>query len=202
MNYTEVDLETIKDWLKAHLSEERYLHSIGVMECSIDLAERFNQNPEKAKIAGLLHDCAKCFSKEKLKDLLEKEVKDTTENEYINPKTWHSPVSAYVAETEFKVKDQEILSAIRWHTLGKTDMTDFEKIIFIADKIEKRTREPEYRDKIVKTLEKTNDLDKTMLKCFKLTIKSLVKRKLPICQQTIDVYNDLILKTEQKSCQM
>lgn len=196
MNYTEVDIETIKTWLKTHLTEERYLHSLGVMECATEIAARFNQDQDKAEIAGLLHDCAKCFSKEKLKDLLEKEITDITENECINSKTWHAPVSAYIAETEFKITDSEILSSIRWHTLGKVEMTDFEKIIFVADKIEKRTREPENRDKIVKTLEKTNNLDKTLLKCFRLTIKSLVKRKLPICQQTIDVYNELILKTE------
>lgn len=196
MNYTEIDIENIKAWLQTNLDEERYLHSLGVMDSAVELAKRFNQDEEKAKVAGLLHDCAKCFSKEKLKDLLEKEIKDLNENEFINSKTLHAPVSAYIAEKEFKITDQEILSAIRWHTLGKIEMTDFEKVVFIADKIEKNTRESEYRDKIVKTLEKTNDLDKTLLKCFRLTIKSLVKRKLPICQQTIDVYNELILKTK------
>ena len=75
------------------------------------------------------------------------------------------------------------------------DYYGFEKIIFIADKIECRTREEKYRKKIEKVLNKTNSLDEALLKSFKLTIKSLLKRKLPICFQTIDVYNDLIYKT-------
>ena len=74
-------------------------------------------------------------------------------------------------------------------------MTDFEKIIFIADKIEQRTREADFREKIEKALNKRNNLDDAMLKSFKITIKSLLKRKLPICFQTIEVYNDLLEKT-------
>ena len=49
-------------------------------------------------------------------------------------------MSAYYAKTIFDVSDEEILSAIRWHTLGKTNMTTFEMIIFLADKIERRFR--------------------------------------------------------------
>ncbi len=48
-----------------------------------------------------------------------------------------------MAKKEFDMCDEEILSAIRWHTLGKVDMTDFEKIIFLADKIETKTRPAE-----------------------------------------------------------
>ena len=59
----------------------------------------------------------------------------------LSTKTWHAPVGAYIAEKEYSVTDSEILSAIRWHTIGKKNMSDFEKIIFIADKIETRTRE-------------------------------------------------------------
>ena len=93
-----------------------------------------------------------------------------------------------------RYRREEILSSIRWHTVGKKDMSDFEKIIFLADKIETRTREPKFRQKIEKTLNKTNSLDSALLKSFKITIKSLLKRKLPICFQTVDVYNDLLKK--------
>ena len=77
-------------------------------------------------------------------------------------------------------------------------MSNFEKIIFLADKIEKRTREIEFREKIETVLNETNSLDEAMFKSFKITIKSLLKRKLPICFQTIDVYNDLLEKIRHK----
>ena len=69
-------------------------------------------------------------------------------------------------------------------------MTDFEKIIFIADKIEKRTRPLERREPIEKALQK--GLDNALLVCYGNTIKSLVDRNLKICKQTIEIYNNLL----------
>lgn len=185
MDYTE-----IKNWLRENLSEERYFHTLGCADCAKELAVKFGLDSEKAYLAGLLHDCAKCFSKEKLMDIINKNL-EVEEAEMLNYKTLHAPVSAYIAEKEFKVDDSEILSAIRWHTLGKLDMTDFEKIVFIADKIEPNTREKEYCDKIRKLLQEENGLNKALLKCYKETIKSLVKRDLKICLLTIEIYNKL-----------
>ena len=109
----------------------------------------------------------------------------------LNYKTLHAPVSAYIAEKEFGVTDKEILSAIRWHTLGKLNMTDFEKIVFLADKIEPNTRDTEYSKQIQTLLNEDNGLNKALLRCYKETIKSLVKRDLKICILTIEIYNKL-----------
>lgn len=185
MDYTE-----ILSWLKNNLNEERYIHTLGTAECAKELANKFNLNSEKAYLAGLLHDCAKCFSNEKLLDIIHQHL-NIEECEMLNYKTLHAPVSAYIAEKEFQVNDKEILSAIRWHTLGKLDMTDFEKIVFLADKIEPNTRDKEYSDKIKTLLDEPNGINKALLKCYKETIKSLVKRDLKICLLTIDIYNKL-----------
>lgn len=185
MNYTEV-----LKWLKENLNEKRYIHTLGTADCAKELAQKFGLNSEKAYIAGLLHDCAKCFSNEKLLDIIHQHL-EVEECEMLNYKTLHAPVSAYIAEKEFKITDKEILSAIRWHTLGRLDMTDFEKIVFIADKIEPNTRDEEYSDKIRVLLDEENGLNKALLKCYKETIKSLVKRDLKICLLTIEIYNKL-----------
>lgn len=185
MDYTE-----ILKWLKDNLNDERYFHTIGTAQCAKELAVKYNLDYEKAYLAGLLHDCAKCFSNEKLLDIIHQNL-DVEECEMLNYKTLHAPVSAYIAEKEFNVKDKEILSAIRWHTLGKLEMSDFDKIIFLADKIEPNTRDKEYSDKIRSILEENNGLNKALLKCYKETIKSLVKRDLKICLLTIEIYNKL-----------
>ena len=188
MIYTKFSIEEMKEKLNNCLTDERYIHSLGVMEMSILLAERFNCNKEKAQIAGLLHDCAKCLSNDEfirynycLQDCEKQSMK-----------TWHAPIGAIIAKNEYDIEDEEILSSIRWHTIGKIGMSDFEKIIFIADKIEHRTREPEIRAKIEEALNMRNNLDDAMLESFKITINSLLKRNLPICYQTIEVYNDFI----------
>jgi predicted HD superfamily hydrolase involved in NAD metabolism len=188
--YTKYSIDEIKEKLKNSLNYERYIHSLGTMEKAMELAEKFGCDVEKAQIAGLLHDCAKCLTNEELQSY----EKEFFECEKLSYKTWHAPVGAKIAQKEFGVDDEEIISAIRFHTIGRVNMTAFEKIIFLADKIETRTRETDFREKIEDDLYKNNNLDEGMLKSFKLTIKSLLKRKLPICFQTIEVYNDLLDK--------
>ena len=178
-------------WLRENLSEKRYIHSIGTAECARELAKQFNLDEEKAYMAGLLHDCAKCFDTEKLMEIINENL-EVNKNELMNYKTLHAPVSAFCAKEDMGICDDEILSAIRWHTLGKIEMSDFEKIIFLADKIEPNTRDLEYREKICEILKEEDGLNKALLKCYKETIKSLVKRDLKICPLTIDIYNKLL----------
>ena len=190
MGYTKISTEDLLVWLKENLNVERYEHSLGTADSAKFLAEQHGLNAEKSYIAGLLHDCAKCFSTEKLLEIIDKNL-EIEEAEKENYKTLHAPVSAFIAQTEFGVEDSEILSAIRWHTLGKPNMTIFEKIIFLADKIEERTREPWYAEPIRECLKEEDGLNKALLQCYKQTIKSLVDRDLKICPLTIEIYNNL-----------
>lgn len=190
MSYTKISMDQLLKWLENNLSEKRYIHSLGTAECAKNLAHKFGLDEEKAYMAGLLHDCAKCFSNEKLTEIIKNNLQ-VEDVELMNYKTLHAPVSAYIAQRDFGVEDNDILSAIRWHTLGRIDMTDFEKIIFLADKVEPRTREKDYLDSVREELNSKDGLDKAMLICYKETIKSLVKRDLKICPITIDIYNNL-----------
>ncbi len=190
MVYTKINDKEIKEWLKNNLNEERYSHSLGTADCARELAGKFGLDKEKAYIAGLLHDCAKCFSTDKLLEIIKNNLQ-VEESEMLNYKTLHAPVSAYYAQKEFGVTDKEILSAIRWHTLGQIEMSEFEKIIFLADKIEPNTRDKSYREEILNILQEDNGLNKALLKCYKETLKSLVKRDLKICLLTVEIYNKL-----------
>lgn len=183
-------LENIKNWLEANLTRERFEHSLGTAECAAELAEKFGLDKDKAYFTGLIHDCAKCMSNDESLEIM-KDLK-LCEGEISNPKTYHAPVGACIACNEFGINDEEILSAIRWHTLGKLNMTDFEKIIFLADKIERRTRPYEIIHPIRQALEQEDGLNKALLICYKNTIKSLVDRELKICTATVDIYNSLL----------
>ena len=194
MAYTDINTQEIENWLKDNLVEERYIHSLGVMEAAVELARMFNLDEEKARLAGLLHDAAKCFPNEKLLEIIKEHIPEVHECELLNYKTLHAPVSAYLAKTKFNVTDVEILDAIRWHTLGRCGMSNFEKIIFLADKIEARTRDLTFRKECLELLKEDRGLDKALFKCFEATIKSLVDRRLAICHITIDVYNELLEK--------
>ena len=188
-------IEYIKTWLGENLSEKRYNHSLGCAQTAKKLAEIYNVDEEKAYLTGLVHDCAKNFDNEKSLDIIKNTIKTGfLENELKNHKTYHAIVGAYLAKKEFEIEDEQIISAIRCHTIGKVDMTTFDKIIFLADKIEPNAREEKYTKKIWKIIEENKGvvgLDLALFKCFCETIKSLVKRKLYICDSTIDVYNEL-----------
>ena len=187
-------IEDIKEWLRENLSDERYEHSLGAADCAKILAEKYGADMDKAYFTGLIHDCAKCLPKKEMFEILK--IIPLEEGELENPKTHHAPAGAYVAKKEFGVEDDEILSAIRWHTIGKLNMTLFEKIIFLADKIETRTRPAEYREPVTKLLDEDDGLNKALLLCYENTIKSLVDRKLTICTATVDIYNELLNKVK------
>ena len=187
MNYTN---DFILNWLKMNLTPERFEHSLGTAQCAKELAKMYNLNQEKAYFTGLIHDCAKCLPNDEMAKIINNHVKLEC-GELENPKTYHAPAGVYIAKKEFNVHDEEILSAIRWHTIGKLNMSLFEKIIFLADKIEERTR-PKECTEIKKLLNEPNGLNKALLVCYKNTIKSLIDRNLSICTQTIDIYNSLL----------
>lgn len=125
---------TIRKGLKKSLSEARYAHSLGVAATASCMAMRYDISlVEKAYLAGLLHDAAKCLPDgEKLRLAQEKGIQ-VNEYEKASPGLLHAPLSAVLAEEVYGVTDPEILSAIRLHTLGKPEMTTLEAILYVAD---------------------------------------------------------------------
>ncbi|MBE7706745.1 MAG: HD domain-containing protein [Cyanobacteria bacterium SIG30] len=190
-----MNTDYMKQWLKENLTPERYVHSVGTAGCAVELARMYGLDEEKAYIAGLMHDCAKCKSQLEMLEIVRHKLKDMDPMETRTEKILHAPVSAYIARDGFGIKDADILSAIRWHTIGKPDMNLFESIIFIADKIDPSRGNSEFREEIIKILKENEGekgVKKALLKCFSSTIKSLVDRSLPIFSITIETYNDLL----------
>ncbi|MBQ8636278.1 bis(5'-nucleosyl)-tetraphosphatase (symmetrical) YqeK [bacterium] len=188
-------IDYIQAWLEENLSAKRYSHSLGCAQTAKELAKLFNQDEEKAYLAGLVHDCAKNFDDSELLNLITNVIKTGYEqSELKNPKTYHAIVGAYLIQKEFEIYDEEIISAVRNHTIGKVNMSIFDKIVFLADKIEPNSRDEKYTKKVWKLIEKNKGvigLDLALLRCFCETIKSLIRRKYYICLNTIDVYNEL-----------
>ena len=68
MEEQKFNLMKIAGKLKKYLDEDRLWHTLGVMQMSASLAIRYDYPMERAQLAGLLHDCAKCIpAKKKLK---------------------------------------------------------------------------------------------------------------------------------------
>ena len=128
--------DEIKTKLKAILKESRYLHSLSVAKTAESLAQKYGADTDKAYIAGLVHDCAKCFSTEELLDKMDGyNIKPDSET-LASPPLWHSFVGAYEAKEVYGIEDEEIFDAIYYHTLGKEKMPLLTAIIYLADAIE------------------------------------------------------------------
>ena len=104
-------MENIINWLKNNLSDERYRHSIATSEMAEKLAKEFGIDSEKAKLAGLLHDCAKEYSHEENLKIIKENNLDVDEDELKSKKVLHAPVSAFVAKTIFNIEDSRPICA-------------------------------------------------------------------------------------------
>ena len=124
------------DILKEYLKDSRLNHSIGVSKVAKDLSKIFGVDENIAERAGLLHDIAKYIPHNEALLMcgeLEAEI-DPIEREM--PPLIHAKLGAELVKCLFNIKEGEITSAIRWHTVGKTNMSTLDKIIFVADMIE------------------------------------------------------------------
>lgn len=138
-----VCIKDLKKELKKEMDDSRYEHTLGVMYTCAALAMRYNYNLEKAMLAGLLHDCAKCMPNAKKLKMAEKHHLEISELERKNPFMLHAKLGAFLAKKKYDIEEKEILDAIRWHTTGRPQMTLLDKIVYIADYIEpKRDKAP------------------------------------------------------------
>lgn len=120
--------------LKKELDRQRFEHTLGVEQTAREMARVFGENEEKAALAGLLHDCAKCMPLSQMVKAAKHADVDPIMKE--SKALMHAVAGRCVAESVYGVQDEDVLGAIRWHTTGHANMTRLEKIIYLADVIE------------------------------------------------------------------
>ncbi len=138
MSNSPSEIAVFRKKLKSKLPPMRYEHSLSVSYTCMCLAMRYGCDIDKAELAGLLHDCGKRFSDDIILKKCEKNQIPITEVQREAPAVLHANYGAWLAQHKFKIEDEEILSAILYHTTGKPDMTLLEKILYVADFIEPR----------------------------------------------------------------
>lgn len=120
--------------LKKELDRQRFEHTLGVEQTARQMARVFGENEEKAALAGLLHDCAKCMPLSQMIKAARHADVDPVMKE--SKALMHAVAGRCVAQDVYGVQDEDVLGAIRWHTTGRAGMTRLEKIIYLADVIE------------------------------------------------------------------
>lgn len=150
---------------------KRFEHTLGVEYTAAALAMCYGASVEDARLAGLLHDCAKCLTDEKRLSICKKNDIPVTEIEMRNPFLLHAKVGAFLAKEKYGVGKQDILNAILYHTTGHENMSLLEKIIFVADYIEPGRKQAPNLLEIRKLA--FQNLDNAMLQILEDTLKYL-----------------------------
>jgi predicted HD superfamily hydrolase involved in NAD metabolism len=103
---------------------------------SIELAQQYHLDVEKAAQAGLMHDLAKYFKPTLLLQMARNQGVEIDPVCEATPHLLHADVSAIVAKDQFGMHDEAVLQAIRNHTFGHPGMSGLSCIVFLADSLE------------------------------------------------------------------
>ena len=176
--------------IKKRLNPDRLYHSLNVADEAKKLAKHYGADEQKAFTAGLLHDILKNTPDSELLQYFKRNGIMLTKTERASRKTWHAMAGADFLRRELHVTDEDILSAVRWHTTGRAGMTLLDKVLFIADFISADRDYPgveRMREKAYVSLEDA------MLEGLQFTINELVENAWPVHEDSIRAYNELVI---------
>lgn len=178
-----MEFSQMQEKLKGMLTEKRFRHSLGVMDSAVHLAKLFGESEEKARIAGLLHDCAKDIDKALMPAMCEELGVELDAVKREQRSLIHADLGAKLVQTEFGVSDADVISAIRYHTLGRPNMTALEKILYIADFIEPNRKDFPGLSEIRELAEL--DLDLAMLTAVNASIRYVRSQNKVLHEQSL-----------------
>lgn len=167
---------------------ERQAHSVRVAKLAAARALSLRIPERKAIQAALFHDCGKhiCLDNPLLKGFALPSEGD------IPPSVRHQYVGAFLAEHVFGVEDAEVLDAIRYHTSGRPNMGELEKLIFLADMLEEERRY-EGVDLLRSLFWKGESLDECLEEALFQTLEFLKEKKAdiyPLTKQAYEFYKN------------
>ena len=180
-------------FLEHRLSQKRFRHSCNVARAAKQLAQRYGADQEKAYFAGLVHDiCKEAPFEEQYRLMMAGQfVPDLAEQR--SRKLWHGIAGAHFICEEFGVDDQDILNAVRYHTVGRARMSLLEEIIYMADMI---SDERDYKGVAKMRRLAQEDLQDAMFTALGDAIVSVLKKEALISQNTVEAYNYYLLRRE------
>ena len=181
--------ENIKSFVQGVMSEKRFAHTMGVAEEARRLAEIWGVNPEKAYLAGLIHDVAKELPFSEAKKMIEDSELLGENDSFPDSVSFHGFMAVHIAKTKLNITDEDVLNAARYHTTGRVGMSLLEKIIYVADFTEQGRPYPEAKE--VREISE-NNLDAAVLREADHVIKFIIDSGRILCTTTVEVRNSFL----------
>ena len=138
MIFYEEDLTALRIRVRSRLSEKRYAHTLAVEDCAVRLCEMcIPEEKSEIAVAALLHDITKELTVSEQRMLLNEGGVVLDNEDFESVGVLHSFTAPIMVKKDFSdFMTENVLAAIRYHTLGAPDMSVFDEIIFLADFIE------------------------------------------------------------------
>ncbi|MDT2847923.1 bis(5'-nucleosyl)-tetraphosphatase (symmetrical) YqeK [Vagococcus carniphilus] len=187
---TTMTREELMEKVSEQMSDKRFQHVLRVEKKAIELAHKYGVDVEKASIAALTHDYAKERPDEEMISLIKSKGFSVELIEYGNA-IWHGILGAYLVKEELDISDSTILKAIELHTTGSKDMSELDKVIYVADYIEDGRHFP-----VVEEARQVADvsLDLAVGLETKHTLLYLINNQNKIYPKTLETYNEWVVK--------
>ena len=135
---TEQMLDELREDVMQKMSLKRFRHTVAVEAMTARLCALFC--PDKTllmRAAALLHDITKELDSDAQISLCERYGLSVGDLDRISPKTFHARTAAAMIEREYlDFADPLVVSAVRWHTTGRADMTLTDQLLYLADYID------------------------------------------------------------------
>jgi len=174
--------------LHKYISYQRFKHSGQVSLLAERLCIQYGTEPDKGRIAGLMHDIAREMSDELLLELAMTDGSKIMNWERNRPVLLHGRAGAVILKRDFGINDSEVLEALRNHVVGKPGMNLLSKIIFVADFLEP-TRifiDPGQRNRIM-----SMDIDPMLTEVLNMIFYHLKREEKEIAPPSISLYKEL-----------
>lgn len=208
MKFEESALDRLRRSVSEGMSEKRFRHTAEVEKMAARLGELYA--PDKIDVlraAALLHDITKEYSSERQLQICREFCIRISKQDILTPKTFHAKTAAALIPTLYpEFADDEVISAVRWHTTGRANMRLLEKIVYLADYIDESRTFPDcvalrklFWDAAPDSMspeEREAHLDRVLIRSFDMTLTGLIEHGAPISEDTFSARNSLIVKRD------
>jgi nicotinate-nucleotide adenylyltransferase len=188
---TSAFIRYVEDTARGMMDPYRFIHSRNVALHSADLAVRYGIDPDRAYIAGIIHDLCKEFDVDKITEYALKDGCALSNLEREKPPLLHGRAAAMLIQEKFGIQDADIIEAARFHTSGKEGMRKIAKIVYIADKIEasRTTVDPRLRRFALGGEGAAPTLDLLFNTVLHATVEWLLKNGSEVSDETLKMFS-------------
>lgn len=184
---TEVTFERALAAVREHLSPDALAHARRVSDTAAGIAESYGEDPDPARLAGLLHDWARDLGGDDLVAAARERDIEVTDLDVAVPYLLHARIGEESVREDLPGLPPEIVAAIGRHTCGAGEMGPLDKIVYVADMIE-----PARDFEAVVGLRQAVgavSLDELFRLAYSRSVAHLIETRRHIHPDTVDVWN-------------